>query len=229
MKNYRMEALRTGIEYNCEELNKCIQKYHINKDTGKVTVKYMNLYTETIDFSEEKVKELETKQHQDFDKVKRTLMFKISDNSSYLIFKGSIYLVEGNIINYIFGIFNSSKPSLLGTLLVSTVGICKMLEASVHYKLERNLNLVSWIIENKEAVDKTIKEEVEAKATYEKSSINRVLIYPKDLVPYSESMYEEGITLNNIDELSDRQLSKIKRKTLRKERVQKYGKLSRNN
>ena len=42
--------------------------------------------------------------------------------------------------------------------------------------------------------------------------------YPTDLVPYSESMYEEGISLNNIDELTNKQLRGLKRKVLRKER-----------
>ena len=82
--------------------------------------------------------------------------------------------------------------------------------------LKRELKLVSWINDNKDKVN-----EVDSKRETSSNTNTLNMItpkYPTDLVPYSESMYEEGISLNNIDELTNKQLRGLKRKVLRKER-----------
>lgn len=83
------------------------------------------------------------------------------------------------------------------------------------YKLKKEIKLVTWVIENKEYVDEVIKTEVERKMPVTTETDTMIPVkqeYPTGLVPYSENLYEEGINLNNIDELNVKVLRKLKKK-----------------
>lgn len=83
-------------------------------------------------------------------------------------------------------------------------------------KLKRDLHLIGWIIDNKKDVDRVIHHDVDSKRKVDLSQLTPFIdysVYPNN-VPYSEEMYNNGINLNNISELSNRELQKLKRKTM---------------
>ena len=207
MKNYGLKALELNV-LPYSNFIPGIEKYKINKENNYVSIKYLNGETECLPLSETSVEELDKKQKEGLEYLYEKASSEVKEQKN-----SKSFLISLHATNFFLNLLNQNFFS--ATCWLACVGICYI---SIYrpYKLKQELKLVKWFDENKERVNEVIKEEVETKATYEKSSINQVLIYPKDLVPYSESMYEDGINLNNIDELSDKELIKLKRKTLKK-------------
>ena len=162
-----------------------------------------------------KVEELqkETKEILDF---KQQLQFREMkdklepDIDSRIRWQGTIFLFDAT---------NSLLQFTTGNWLAGT---CWLLAGSIYfrlsylpYKLKKEIKLVTWVIENKEYVDEVIKTEVERKMPITTETDTMIPVkqeYPTGLVPYSENLYEEGINLNNIDELNVKVLRKLKKK-----------------
>ena len=76
--------------------------------------------------------------------------------------------------------------------------------------------MIGWIIDNKKDADSVIHRDVDSKRKTDLSQLTPVVdysVYPDD-APYAEEMYNNGINLNNISELSTKQLQKLKKKTM---------------
>lgn len=76
------------------------------------------------------------------------------------------------------------------------------------YKLKREIQLAAWIHDNRERVDEVIQEEVKTNQRTQNIDYNNYE-YPREIV-------EEGISLNNLEHLSNKTLKQLKKKALKK-------------
>lgn len=210
MKNYSRIASKYGVIGSYMDTSDYVESYKINRNHKFAEIVYMSGWRHTEPLTETTEEELETKQKNQLLEMRDRLEPKID---SRIRWQGSLLFLYGT-----------------NTLLQYTVGhwfagTCWLLGAGIYfgqcyfpYKLKKEMSLVAWIMDNKEYVDQVIQKEVDAKMpkTEETNTMNLIKReYPTDLVPYSENMYEEGINLNNIDELKPRQLKKLKKKAQR--------------
>ena len=79
------------------------------------------------------------------------------------------------------------------------------------YKLKKEIQLVSWIYDNKDKVNELIKEETKG--------MNQTQNIACETFPYPKEIIDDGINLNNIELLEVKQLSKIKRKIKNREKI----------
>ncbi len=211
LQNYiEMSQGRTGSHSVNEKLvtNKdWILDYKINREQHYVEVTQWNGCEEKIYFQSGEEKEMQEKldqiQKEQFDKmveaIDKCVSKSMSDDLNILFLGLAAFLTPASLGLGLF-FFGSSFLSL----------------PFKHLKLERNLKLVGWIIDNKKDADSVIHRDVDSKRKTDLSKLTPYIdysVYPDD-APYSEEMYNNGINLNNIPELSTKQLQKLKKKTI---------------
>lgn len=209
MKDYIYEAKKQDMVIYLDSFDRnLIKGYNINRENNYVAIEYLG--------GRREIKEIEDTTIDDLNEsLNTTLGFycnKINSKVKEKVgFRSSIVGMYGLNAALNFAI----QRFALGSLWL-TSSLFFYLSIHGKLKLKRELKLVSWINDNKEKVNEVIKEEVEKKIekpeiTATTNNIPRIE-YPKELVPYPEEIYEDGINLNNIDELDNKTLRKLKRK-----------------
>lgn len=205
MYNYISLAQNNGIHISNKMYSSTIKKYTLNKENNLVRVEYMDGTVETVIKEEKTLEQLKQEQEQSFKKIKR---------------KTGVHV----------GIMNGLKLTLLGTdIFLSTANFIigntwggvaflflgtSMALNKTGSKVYSEMKVVSWLLENKDKVDAMIKEDVETYSSKE----NMNFVYPYDEVLYPREMYEDGINLNNIEDLTTKELKLIKKKTKQREK-----------
>lgn len=209
MKDYISEAKKINVHiYNA----KYLQKYKIHKAAEYVELYYMNGSYDTKYLNEVTEEELKTKQRNDLRDIEKSVIEK----TNFDIKVGSIASASYFALGTLFSIIRSSNIAIWFTW-----GSYFLFKALRPMKLRKDIALAGWIIDNEDKVNEVLREEVDSKRETSSNTNTLNIItpkYPTELVPYSEAMYEEGISLNNIDELDTKTLKKLKRKVLKKER-----------
>ena len=214
MKNYIDRAKTNGIHiYTSRQEDLYLKKYRLIRDNKFVEIERLNGRREQFEVEEDTIKNLDSDLEKTLDFYNEKVDKEINKSLS----------LKGVLISLHFtnAVLNWSLGNIFSACCwTACTGLC-YLQIHNPLMLKRELKLVSWINENKDRVNEVIREEVDSKREKNTSTntLNPVISkYPTELVPYSESMYEEGINLNNMDELTTKQLRVLKRKVLKKER-----------
>lgn len=215
MKNYINEARKHSITIypSCLESN-LIASYTLNKESSHVSIKYLDGQSLTEEIQETTEEELNTSLDETLDFYRQKIIPKINQQIGW---KWSLVFLD---------LLNSSLQYATQNYFAGT---CWLTCASLYYlqihgpyKLKREIELVSWFHDHEQQANEVIKSEVESKIQRPEITTQTLNIptyeYPQDLVPYPKNIYEYGLNLNNIHELNNKQLRKLKRKVLRKER-----------
>ena len=215
MKNYINEAREQNITiYNG---SKYLQSYHINRENNFVSLKYMNGYRENVELKETSKEELDKRQRDDLRELEKEVKKKTSFELKYNGIASGTYIVLGTLLRTL----GNSRSFVW--LVWSGYFLSKAVRP---LRLRKDIQLAGWIYDNKDKVNEVIQDEV-----YEKAPNLRITAttnnaplaaYPYEKVPYPKEMFDNGIDLNNIDYLNNKQLRSLKRKVLRKERRKKY-------
>lgn len=211
MKDYSRIAIKYGLVNCYMDTSDFIESYEIKKEHNHVEIKYMNGITHRFKLTENTKKELDEIQLEQLNQMVNEINPEI--DKKIRSYKPIVGLHGINVLlNYTLGNW------IAGTCWLISTGIWSSY-CYFPYKLKKEINMVKWFIDNKDSVNQIIKEEVEEKMPEieENTMIPVRREYPKDLVPYSENLYEEGINLSNIDELNMKQLKKLKKKALKLE------------
>lgn len=213
MKNYIEEAKKINIQLTSVYDINCLQRYYINRKNNYVELHYMNGLC-MKEFLDDRDKEkFDEQQRKDLSLLTEKMDLKSRSTIAHYSTMTGIYTVTGATL--------LALNNLGGIVWLAWTGyfLSKVIKP---LKLKREMQLVGWIYDNKNDVNKIIREEVEAKmergeitATTNNAPVPK---YPTEEVQYSRSMYENGIDLCNIDELSNQQLRKLKRKVKAKRR-----------
>lgn len=217
MKDYFLEAQKVGIQIYRRAIDDTyVESYKLTDDNNYVMIKYLNGQTHYSPVSTTSLEALDLSQRSALEEIKR----KVSKEGKTIRALNS-GIVALDLMNVILQSANQNWIASACWLACTSIYSLRIYQP---YKLMQELNLVSWIVDNKDDVNKVIKDEVNqviSKPTNASNSINMPSYnYPSNLVSYSKTMYEEGINLNNIDELSNKELKKLKKKVLKKERGQ---------
>ena len=214
MKNYINRAKTNGVHiYTSLSEDKYISKYRLTRQNKYVEIEMINGRREEFEVEEGTIEELDRSLKKTLDLYKEKVTKKVNENISLKSMLISLHLTNA--------ILNWSLGNIISACCWTACTGLTYLQIHNPLMLKRELKLVSWINENRDKVNEVIREEVDSKReqTTSTNTLNMITPkYPSDLVPYSESMYENGLNLNNIDELTNKQLRNIKRKVLRKER-----------
>lgn len=206
MKNYLSRAENNGLLISDKMYDDTIRNYYLNKENGFIRIEYFDGAVETVPLSEKSLEEVQKEQEEDFYNIKRKIAIQTSVLNSL---KAS--LIGGNaflsITNFVMG--NISQGTAFALL-----GISFSLK-HMGYKAYREMKLVSWLLKNRNQVNSMIREDVE---TFISNNNNMNYQYPSEEVIYPKAMYEEGINLKNIEDLSVKELKLIKRKTKQREK-----------
>lgn len=215
MKDYKTMARKSGLSIYTNSFDReRVQKYVLNRDNNFVNIKYMDGRYEDKPASDVDIAKLDENQNNTLYDLKKEIFPKVDHE---LRWKGFLVCLDllNSILQY------SLSNWIAGSCWLTCTGIY-FFQTYRPYCLKREMKLVSWINDNKDDVNAVIREEVYKKMdkpVTNKYAINKPTYkYPTDSVPYSEEIYENGISLNNIDELSNRELRKLKRKVLSKRR-----------
>lgn len=215
MKNYELMAGKAGISiYHSVFDDPGIKNYKINRRSNHVEITYMNGCTTYNELTDNTKEELDAKQRAYLERLKEYIYPKIEDKKRFNGPIGGLYAINA-LLNF--------------TLQKWVLGFCWLTSASLYstiflrpLKVKRDMELASWIHDNREDVNKVIQKEVEKKMDKPEVDVETINMprreYPTDKVPYSKEIYEDGISLNNMDELSAFQLYRLKRKVLRQRR-----------
>ena len=209
MKDYIREAKKINVHiFNA----KYLQKYKIHREAEYVELYYMNGSYDTKYLNEVTEEELKIKQRNDLRDIEKSVI----ERTNFDVKFGSIVSASYFTLGTLFSIIKNTNIAVWFTW-----GGYFLFKALRPMKLRKDIALAGWICDNQDKVNEIIKEEVDSKReqTTSTNTLNMITPkYPTDLVPYSESMYQEGINLNNIDELDTKTLRKLKRKVMKKER-----------
>lgn len=196
MKNYLQKSNRLGIVIKKWHKKDFIQKYKINKEKQNVQIAYMCGFVIKLPLNDNTEEELQVIQQNHFNEIKEKLTEGVD-----LGVKIDAVLTTMSLIGAIDSFTDSHV--VLGSICLFALGLYSTYTFNA-LQLKKNIQLTSWIYENKESVDRLI--EKETKSMVKTQNIDySTLDYPKEII-------EEGITLNNIDLLSNKELKKIKRK-----------------
>ncbi len=211
MKNYYLELGRIFPSYRERTTNlddeEIVSKYKIVKNSPYVEFTYFNGYTECELIDEVSIDEIKEKQRVSFDEMCDDVEKKAN---LYLLFCWCVY-------------FSMLVPSCLDSKLVASIsGIvctfpCYVWWGVPAFRLVKEIKDTRWIIENKDDVDRIIKEDYDK--AYTLGGNEDTLIPTKILsgeLHYPEELYEDGISLNNIDLLSRKEIAKLKRKVIKR-------------
>ena len=205
MYNYISLAQRNGIHISNKMYDTTIRKYQLNKENNLVRIEYMDGLTEIVPLEETSLEQLKQDQEQSFYKIKRKTGVHVGmmNGIKLTLLSTDIFL---STANFIIG-------NTLGGVAFLMLGTSMALNKT-GFKVYSEMKTVSWLLKNKDKVDAMIKEEVETYSS--KDTMN--LVYPYKEVLYPIEMYEAGIDLNNIEDLTHKQLKLIKKKTKQREK-----------
>ena len=193
MENYVLKAAKEGVLFLYDlayENNKKIKNFIVDKENNLVIIKYINGSEVRKNLDSVDISELQLQQIKEFKEIKE----KILKRAKYqLIFTGGSFVLYTLAASLLY----ANKYYLEGSCY-AVGSVTFFTFASKNYKLKRHMNLVEWICDNKEQVDKVV---------IGTCADNNISNYP-----YSEDICNEGINLNNISDISDKQLRKIKKK-----------------
>lgn len=207
MKNYSLLASKYGVIGSHMDTFDYISNYKINRENNYVEITHMSGWKKKEELKEDTIQKLDKQQRDQLDAMRDKINPKID---SRIHWQSTLLFLYGTntLLQY------SQQHWFAGSCWLAGAGIY-FAQCYFPYKLKKEMSLVAWIMDNKEYVDQVIQREVSDKMpkTEETNTMNLVKVdYPTDLVPYSETMYEEGINLSNIDELKVGQLKKLKKK-----------------
>jgi len=217
MKDYINEATNIGLKIYKKFNDETVKEYTLLRNSNVVTIEYMNGSVEIKNLEEVDLNELDESQRQTLETLKKEIFSKTDKEIKFYGSFGAVYLS-------IAALQAAANDIVVGSVWFGYSSY-SFFKAYRPYKLKKEMNLVSWIYDNKEEVNEVIKEEVREKINESGTEItsendkNNMYEYPKDLVPYSKEMYTYGINLNNIDELTTKQLRKMKRKTIARQKA----------
>lgn len=204
MKNYIKEAKKIDIRIN-NNYN-YLQSYRIYHFAKYAELCYMNGYREIKTLDETSKEELDKRQRSDLKRIEEA----VKEETDFEI---KSWCAIAGVYAYIGFSKGLDEPGEYVWLAYSTYFLKKALKP---IRLIKDIKLAGWIYDNREVVNEVIKEEV-FKKTPKPDPTTRTInaptpIYPTESVPYSKDMYENGIDLNNITELDNKQLHKLKMK-----------------
>lgn len=215
MKDYVGEARRLNLSvYGCSHL---MQSYSINRYANYVRINYFDGTTDLKDLDKTDLDDLDKKHERDFIKMKETVVKHAKRESGFYGIMSAVYFGVGVALRF-FRSYSSGVICLTGSGYYFS-------KASRPWRLQKDIQLTGWIYDHRKQADKVIKAEVLENVSQNKdetTKTNNALMkdadYPYGLVPYPKEMYDEGINLNNINDISYRDMKKLKRKVLRLER-----------
>ena len=213
MKDYISEARKYNVRiYD----NDYLRKYKIHKEAKYAELFYMGGGYGIKNLEEVNEESLIKQQREDLREIENQVKQKTDFDVKAGFIVSSLYFGTGAVLSAI----GRSNVVAIWILWGSNF----LYKALRPMRLRKDIAMTGWIIDNKEKVDRVLREEVDSKRKpiENTNTLNAIIPkYPTDLVPYSQSMYEEGINLNNIDELSYKTLKKLKRTVIRRERRNK--------
>lgn len=213
MKNYVEEARRIRINLNERYNYRYLKNYSINRSRNYLELRYMNGDIDRKFLDDHQKEEYDEIQREDLRILEENLKEKSGFDIGYNSSIAGVYALIGTTL--------LANNNIGGIVWLTWIGYF-LTKAIRPLKLRKDIQLAAWIYDNKEDVNEVIRKDVESKM--ERGEITATTNnapepkYPTDLVQYSRSMYENGIDLNNIDELSNQQLRKLKRMVKRKRR-----------
>lgn len=211
MKNYIDEARRYKVELYGGY--KYLQSYRINKESKYVELRYMNGLRDIKELSDITKEELDKRQRSDLKCIEDDVKEKTAFDIKYNGFISALYVFVGVFLK---GLANA------GCYVWLTWAGYFLAKSLRPLRLRKDIQLAGWIYDNRDKVNEVIHDEVIEKApNLEITAMTNnapLQKYPYGEVPYSKEMYDYGIDLNNIDELSNKQLRSLKRKVLKRER-----------
>lgn len=197
-----------SIDLHPELLNG-VRHYQLNRDNNNILVTSWSGETKIVPLSVEKVDELAADQRKQLDTIiaSNDTLKKDSQDNFKLFAKLMGILGIANIGFFIYGgvILGSCMAlgivgSVLATLILEDFDCVKVFFKS--HKLGDELDLVSWTADHSDQVNEVIKEEVK-KETNDKEHMDDSAFYP-------EEIYENGVSLNNVDCIPVKTLKKIR-------------------
>ena len=215
MKDYVREARRLNLSvYGCSHL---MQSYSINRYANHVKINYFNGVSDYKELDKTNLDELDKKHERDFGELKKAIIPTAKRESKFYGIMGAIYFGVGVALRF-FRNYSS------GIIWLTWSGYY-FSKASRPYRLQKDIQLTGWIYDHRKQADGVIQSEVLENVNQNKDDMTmtnnaRMLDsdYPYEKVPYSKKMYDEGINLNNINDISYRDMKKLKRKVLKLER-----------
>lgn len=215
MKNYELMACKSGISiYRSLYDEQGIKKYKINRRSNHVEITYMDGCTTHSELTDTTKELLDAKQRAYLESLKEYIHPKIEEQKRFNGPLSGLHAINA-LLNFTLQKWGVGLLWLTTASLYSTIFLRPL-------KLKKDMELASWIHDNRDDVNKVIQAAVEKKM--DKPEINAETInmprreYPTDKIPYSKEIYEDGICLNNMDELSNFQLYCLKQKVLRQRR-----------
>ena len=207
MKNYCEEAKKIKIDINPYFDLNYLKNYRINKERDFVELTYMNGQT-IREFLDERTKDnFDQRQRNDLDRIQKEVHEKTSSTISYNSSISIVYALTGTTL--------LALNNFGGIVWLTWIGYF-MSKAAKPMRLRNDVKLALWIYDNKEAVNEIIREEVKSQMEKPNTNVETNNVseppYPYTKVIYSKNMYENGIDLNNIEELQNSTLRKLKRK-----------------
>ena len=160
---------------------------------------------ETVIKEEKTLEQLKQEQEQSFNKIKRKTGIHVGfmNGLKFTLLGADIFLSTANFIT------GNTMGGIAFLLLGTSMSLNK-----TGSRVYSEMKVISWLLENKDKVDRMIKEDVESYSS--KDTMN--FVYPYEEVLYPREMYEEGINLNNIEDLTTKELKFIKKKTKQMEK-----------
>lgn len=215
MKDYVREARRLNLSvYGCSHL---MQSYSINRHANYVRINYFDGTTDLKDLDKTDLDDLDKKHERDFVEMKEKVVKHAKHESTFYGIMSVVYFGVGVALRF-FRSYASGVIWLTGSGYYFS-------KASRPWRLKKDIQLTGWIYDHRKQADKVIQSEVLENVNQNKDDMTmtnnaRMLDsdYPYEKVPYSKEMYDEGINLNNINDISYRDMKKLKRKVLRLER-----------
>ena len=218
MKDYVTEAKRLNLSiYGCSHL---MQSYSINRYSNHVRINYFNGTSGYEELDKINLDDLDKKYESDFEEMKEMVVPIAKREAKFYGFMSALYFGVGVALRFLRS-YSSGVIWLTGSGYYFS-------KASRPWRLQKDIQLTGWNYDHRKQADKIIQSEVLENVNQNKDEMTitnnaRMLEsdYPYEKVPYSKEMYDEGINLNNINDISYRDMKKLKRKVLRLERRNK--------
>ena len=214
MINYYIDAnIRIKKIANYDKL---IKNFSIDKSNQYIEIRYMCGKEEEVPYTRAKYEELDLVQQKQFEKMQEDIYPKLNRHTVGL---GSAVTLSSAVAigNLVIG-----NPLIAIACLSSTTGGLMQTKC---IKIKREMELISWINNNRSGVNQIIKEEVEklvAPENFDANSINPTIkVYPERDTIYPEEMYYHGINLSNMDQIGLNGLRHLKRKAKKRQRQEK--------
>lgn len=180
--------------------NSHIAKYTINKKGHYITIKYMDGQHEIKSLDETSEEDLQLLQRKQLTEqqqlAEKNLTKKKQLNLPLVGLWCSSAAVQFIVSNFIVGISH---------LLCSSIYLIGLYKP---YKLKREIKLAAWIHDNRNKVDEIIKEDITKHQNTQNINYENC-IYPRKII-------EDGISLNNLELLSNKILKKLQKKAKKK-------------